>query len=405
MKLFVLLTPGIFAHSWLACTDYAEKNAAEYDHSKCRGWPRKADVYAPKAGVFGEDKGFDHRPQSGTSPCKTGRTFRDYQADHFSAVYFPGQQVILAHPMKNHGTGTSCTNKYIPDFGNWLYVQPQTPVNEPDPVLSVFKENELVDLGISPFGHGVSDEIITTYPKKGFQNAPNFCENTGLALATYSFNVPVDMESGEYTFVWLWAFNGPQDYYSTCFEVTVAKNAADRELFLATRGQTDFSLICDSGPTSTDENGSLVGCDGETTTKNTETTTKSTTTTKNTTTLPTTGIETGSKGLVVTNQMTGNIILPEFDTTPVSREVHVQFFADCVEAAKPNFWYARFERSHNAQNLRRDADHGTGKEIHFVLIQDNENDINRKMIGFHWALDGGCKLLQNPTQVNVIDHF
>ena len=36
---------------------------------------------------------------------------------------------------------------------------------------------------------------------------------------------------------------------------------------------------------------------------------------------------------------------------------------------------------------------------------NNENDINRKMIGFHLALDGGCKLLHNPTQVNVIDHF
>ena len=35
------------------------------------------------------------------------------------AVYFPGQQVVIAHPMKNHGTGP-CTNKFIPDNGNWI---------------------------------------------------------------------------------------------------------------------------------------------------------------------------------------------------------------------------------------------------------------------------------------------
>ena len=35
------------------------------------------------------------------------------------AIYFPGQQVVLAHPMKNHGTGP-CTNKFIPDNGNWI---------------------------------------------------------------------------------------------------------------------------------------------------------------------------------------------------------------------------------------------------------------------------------------------
>ena len=35
------------------------------------------------------------------------------------AIYFPGQQVVIAHPMKNHGTGP-CTNKFIPDNGNWI---------------------------------------------------------------------------------------------------------------------------------------------------------------------------------------------------------------------------------------------------------------------------------------------
>ena len=73
-----------------------------------------------------------------------------------------------------------------------------------------FKQNEVVNLGISPFGFQVPDDEITKYPKPGFQNAPAFCEDTDKALGTYSFNVPTDFATGEYTFVWLWAFNGAQ---------------------------------------------------------------------------------------------------------------------------------------------------------------------------------------------------
>ena len=58
---------SVAAHSWLACSDYGEKNAAYYDHSKCRGWPRKAAQYAPIGSTFGGDTGYDtrsgiHRP-------------------------------------------------------------------------------------------------------------------------------------------------------------------------------------------------------------------------------------------------------------------------------------------------------------------------------------------------------
>ena len=59
------------------------------------------------------------RPQSGTTPCASKRSSDDYSGGHHMAVYFPGQQVVIAHPMKNHGTGP-CTNKFIPDNGNWI---------------------------------------------------------------------------------------------------------------------------------------------------------------------------------------------------------------------------------------------------------------------------------------------
>ena len=48
------------------------------------------------------------------------------------------------------------------------------------------------------------------------------------SLGTYSFNIPRDISPGKYTFAWLWAFNGQQDYYSTCFDVEVVSDAASR---------------------------------------------------------------------------------------------------------------------------------------------------------------------------------
>lgn len=50
----------------------------------------------------------------------------------------------------------------------------------------------IVDLGIKdqslPLGQ---------YPRPGYQNAPNFCDNTDGSLGTYSFNVPRNLQPGE----------------------------------------------------------------------------------------------------------------------------------------------------------------------------------------------------------------
>jgi hypothetical protein len=405
MKLFALI-PAISAHSWLACTDYGEKNGMYYDHDKCRGWPRLASQYAPIGGTFGGDSGYDTRPNSGSSPCASARSDSDYTGGHFEAVYFPGQQVVLAHPMKNHGTG-SCTNKYIPDNGNWLYAQPMTTPGQPDPNLGEFKENEVVNLGVSPFGHNVPDSEINSYPKEGFANAPAFCEDTNLALGTYSFNVPADMATGRYTFAWLWAFNSATDYYSTCFEVIVVANKAERQTTLANRGQTDFSLTCDDGPTSNGSPGSTAGCDGA---PPTDPPTTPPTNPPMTNNPPTDGPMDGSMGHVITTQMTGKLILPGPTFPPVQREIHVKFYADCADVARPNFWYARLDHKHDQDGnvlhrFRRSDGGGASHVVHYVLIQENQEDIQRGYIGYHWAFENGCMMLQSPSDLHVIDTY
>ena len=47
---------SVYGHSWLACSDYAEKNGANWSPSKCRGFPRDSARYAPKF-RFGIDTG------------------------------------------------------------------------------------------------------------------------------------------------------------------------------------------------------------------------------------------------------------------------------------------------------------------------------------------------------------
>jgi len=407
MKLLNIFTiSSVSAHSWLACTDYAEKNAAEYDHSKCRGWPRNAARFAPIAGVFGGDTGYDTRPQSGTTPCATSRSISDYRDGHHSAVYFKGQQVILAHPMKNHGASTQCLNKYIPDNGNWIYQADQTKPGEADPVLSVFKEKKVVDLGISPFGHSTSDSVANSYPKPGYQNAPKLCDDTDKALATYSFNVPENLEVGEYTFVWLWAFNSPTDYYSTCFEVEIVETPEERENIFKSRGQFDFSLPCDSSITSTGDAGSMVGCGGDNgstggdTGKPTPKPTPKPGTTQ-ATTLKTTSVRTTTEKIIDTQhskinfkQMTGSIQLPDPAGKLSRRQVFVTFYDECARMSNPNFWYASKIGTTDANN-----------KITFELEQKSRDDINRKEIGFHWAFSGnGCDY-ENAVDVRTVDTF
>jgi len=44
---------------------------------------------------------FDHRPnQANGDACKTKYTSGSYSTSYPKAVYYPGQQVILVHPMK-----------------------------------------------------------------------------------------------------------------------------------------------------------------------------------------------------------------------------------------------------------------------------------------------------------------
>ena len=85
-----------------------------------------------------------------------------------------------------------CTNKNIPDKGNFIFRGPKD--GQSDPSLATFVKKLVADLGVSPTGNNAQ---TTVYPKPGFQNAPKFCENKDKALATNSFKIPQNLQPGK----------------------------------------------------------------------------------------------------------------------------------------------------------------------------------------------------------------
>ena len=97
---------------------------------------------------------------------------------------------------QNHGADF-CTNQYVPDTANFVYRGRKN--TDRDRKLSFYSTRVVADLGVSVFGVNAT-KTFTKYPKPGYQNAPAFCQDPENAMATYSFNVPEDIEAGNLHF-------------------------------------------------------------------------------------------------------------------------------------------------------------------------------------------------------------
>nr|XP_039251213.1 uncharacterized protein LOC120328750 [Styela clava] len=393
LSFFCLLEciPQGYGHSWLACTDYAEKNGRYYDDDLCRGYARSANELAPRGGTFGLDKGFDYHPIE-NQPCKTSRNDgTEYDADHRMAVYYPGQQVVLAHPMKNHGSDT-CTSRYIPDTGNFIYRGGLN--DESDLTLSQFRAELVADLGVKDPPDETSN-AYTQYPKPGYQNAPAFCEDTGLSLGTYSFNVPSDLQPGQYTFLWLWEFNNVGDIYTSCFEVNIVSTLAERNSMLSSYGLSNFyepcgGLTSNFGIAGNTNPGCTETDTGITTSTSTTTTTApATVSTSSTTTTTTTTPAPGETLLAVqTSQMGGEINLPLAESGTMRRYISVHW--DCPVIA--SFWNIRVTGYHDVA--------GSGG-VHYDLLHEG-NELDSGKFYYHAMFTQPCHLETNPPIATLI---
>jgi len=100
-------------------------------------------------------------------------------------------------------------------------------------------------------------------------------------------------------------------------------------------------------------------------------------------------------------------MLPAADSSVSQREIHIKFSSECASKVLPNFWYARLSHTHTGsgrtlQRFRRHAE-GAEEQIHYVLLQESAEDISRGFVGFHFAFDGGCRILDYPAEVQVLD--
>ncbi|KAI9021130.1 hypothetical protein DFJ74DRAFT_671979 [Hyaloraphidium curvatum] len=202
---------GVESHSWVACTDYAERNGYYWNATKCRGYPRGAAGNVFNV-AFGQNVGFESR----SAACRAA----DANPSYPIASYRPGQQVCLTWSAQNHVNcaGLSGCNIWLPDGGIIVEVGP-TPTG-PWTLVG--------DLGRSTFGNNFNP----AFPRPGFQNCPNFDPSgTGRifpigdqsvrAFCSNCFRLPSDFAPGSYVFRWRWEFNSGENYW-TCWDATVS---------------------------------------------------------------------------------------------------------------------------------------------------------------------------------------
>ncbi|XP_078573457.1 uncharacterized protein LOC144860189 [Branchiostoma floridae x Branchiostoma japonicum] len=244
MKLFVaLLAAGLpalaTAHSWIVCTDYLENNGWYWDEAKCRGWPRAATTFNLRYGIFGATNTYTHRLDNHPEErglCKKSRDDdRWYEADTPMAAYYLGQKVVLTHPANNHVSESKCRSRGQIDWENLMFVVD----GDEDPCcIDSDKLIQIMDMGVSPYGWHHPDEVLSTYPKPGFQNVPKFCEDPEDAMGTYNFTVPTDLAPGRHTFVWKWIRDPAVSPFTTCWEADVFATKAERDAFYVAAGRS-----------------------------------------------------------------------------------------------------------------------------------------------------------------------
>jgi hypothetical protein len=217
----LLFIKSTLAHSWVSCTDYQLSNeypkdittnssympisnSINYEIDKCLGFSRNYQLQHSSDinRGFGYDTGYNFR----SSECKYSYESNYYSSDIPMAKYNPGSSICLTYPSKTHVAAT-CTSKHILDNGMKIY-------------RSIKKSTD--DFS-KEYNHLNGKHQIDTIDYQGFHNCPGFCNNMDKTVCYMCFNLESDIESGIYSFKWVWEFN-PGEQYSTCWDAEITNS-------------------------------------------------------------------------------------------------------------------------------------------------------------------------------------
>ena len=217
----LLFINNTLAHSWVSCTNYQLtneypkdtttnnsympiSNSINYEIDKCLGFSRNYQLqYSSDINRgFGYDTGYNFRSEQ----CKYSYDSNYYSSDIPMAKYTPGSSVCLTYPSKNHVAAT-CTSKNILDNGMRIYRSVQKSTDD-------FSKE---------YNHLNGKHQIDTIDYRGFHNCPGFCNNMDKTVCYMCFNLESDIESGIYSFKWVWEYN-PGELYSTCWDAEITNS-------------------------------------------------------------------------------------------------------------------------------------------------------------------------------------
>ena len=217
----LLFIKSSLAHSWVSCTNYQLpneypkdittnssymplSNSINYELDKCLGFSRNYQLQHSSDinRGFGFDTGYNFR----SSECKYSYESNYYSSDIPMAKYNPGSSVCLTYPSKNHVAAT-CTSKNILDNG-----------------MKIFRSiKKSTDDFSKEYNHLNGKHQSDTIDYRGFHNCPGFCNNMDKTVCYMCFNLESDIESGIYSFKWVWEYN-PGEQYSTCWDAEITNS-------------------------------------------------------------------------------------------------------------------------------------------------------------------------------------
>ena len=170
----------VLSHSWAHCTDYQSTiTGQDYDDSQCSGYIREWQSHWG-ATSFATDRGINYFGSDGAW-CQTSFSSdveSMYDDGYPYAEYYIGDEITIVWPAKNHAN-YECFNN-IPDSSMKLYYVDS---------LSISRSDDPSSLNDWTVLHDFQDGCTAGTDGCGFQNCPDFCENTDGAPCFGKFEI------------------------------------------------------------------------------------------------------------------------------------------------------------------------------------------------------------------------